>query len=163
MAGKNTAVFGIFDTRAHAERAVDQLNRAGFSTQNISVLMSDKDSSHEFATEKNTKAPEAAAAGAGVGGGVGGAVGLLAGLGRFGDPWSRSVDCGWPNYGRTRGTRSRRRGGRACRRACRNGNSGVRGEAVRRQGEGWRSASVSSLRQFGASKYGERRSEGCGR
>src|SRR3954449_10428269 len=81
MAGKNTAVFGIFDTRAHAERAVDQLNRAGFSTQNISVLMSDKDSSHEFAAEKNTKAPEAAAAGAGVGGGVGGAVGLLAGLG----------------------------------------------------------------------------------
>jgi len=86
MAGKNTAVFGIFDTRAHAERAVDQLNRAGFSTQNISVLMSDKDSSHEFAAEKNTKAPEAAAAGAGVGGGVGGAVGLLAGLGALAIP-----------------------------------------------------------------------------
>jgi len=86
MAGKNTAVFGIFQTRAHAERAVDQLNRVGFSTQNISVLMSDKDSSHEFATEKNTKAPEAAATGAGVGGGVGGAVGLLAGLGALAIP-----------------------------------------------------------------------------
>jgi len=86
MAGKNTAVFGIFETRAHAERAVDQLNRAGFSTQDISVLMSDKDSSHQFAAEKNTKAPEAAAAGASVGGGVGGAVGLLAGLGALAIP-----------------------------------------------------------------------------
>ena len=86
MAGKNTAVFGIFQTRANAESAVDQLNRAGFSTQDISVLMSDKNSSHEFATEKNTKAPEAAATGAGVGGGVGGAVGLLAGLGALAIP-----------------------------------------------------------------------------
>ena len=65
---------------------VDQLNRAGFSTQDISVLMSDKNTSHEFATEKNTKAPEAAATGAGVGGGVGGAVGLLAGLGALAIP-----------------------------------------------------------------------------
>ncbi len=86
MAGKNTAVFGIFQTRANAESAVDQLNRAGFSTQDISVLMADKSSSHEFATEKNTKAPEAAATGAGVGGGVGGAVGLLAGLGALAIP-----------------------------------------------------------------------------
>jgi len=86
MAGKNTAVFGIFQTRANAERAVDELNRAGFSTQDVSVLMSDKGSSHEFAAEKNTKAPEAAATGAGVGGGLGGAVGLMAGLGALAIP-----------------------------------------------------------------------------
>ena len=66
MAGKNTAAYAIFPNRAAAERAVDQLNAAGFSHQDVSVLMSDTDSSREFATEKNTKAPEGTATGVGV-------------------------------------------------------------------------------------------------
>lgn len=86
MAGKNTAAFGIFMSRASAEAAVDQLKAAGFSTQDVSVLLSDKDGSHEFATEKNTKAPEGAATGVGVGGTVGGALGLLAGIGALAIP-----------------------------------------------------------------------------
>src|ERR1700758_3944241 len=86
MAGKNTAVFGIFTERANAEGAVDQLTSAGFSAQDISVLMSDKEVSHEFAAEKNTKAPEGAATGAGVGGAVGGTLGLLAGIGALAIP-----------------------------------------------------------------------------
>jgi hypothetical protein len=65
MAGKNTSAFGIFKNRASAESAVDRLKAAGFSTQDISVLMSDKNVSHEFAAEKNTKAPEGATTGAG--------------------------------------------------------------------------------------------------
>ena len=86
MAGKNTAAFAIFATRAAAERAVDQLNAAGFSHQDVSVLMSDKEGSKDFATEKNTKAPEGTATGVGVGGIVGGTLGLLAGIGALAIP-----------------------------------------------------------------------------
>ena len=86
MAGKNTAAFGIYASRAAAESAVDQLVAAGFSQQDISVLMADKEGGREFAAEKNTKAPEGAATGAGVGGAVGGTVGLLAGLGALAIP-----------------------------------------------------------------------------
>lgn len=86
MAGKNTAAFGIFANRASAESAVDKLTAAGFSNQDVSVLMSDKQGSKDFATEKNTKAPEGTATGVGVGGTVGGTLGLLAGIGALAIP-----------------------------------------------------------------------------
>src|SRR6201994_491041 len=86
MAGKNTAVFGIFSNRASAEAAVDRLTATGFSAQDISLLKSDKEVSHEFAAEKNTKAPEGATTGAGVGATVGGTLGLLAGIGALAIP-----------------------------------------------------------------------------
>jgi hypothetical protein len=86
MAAKNRAAFGIFPTRAAAENAVDQLAAAGFSHQDISVLMSDRHASKDFATEMHTKAPEGTATGAGVGGLTGGTLGLLAGLGLLAIP-----------------------------------------------------------------------------
>jgi hypothetical protein len=86
MAGKNTAAFAIFPNRAAAESAVDRLVADGFSNQDVSVLMSDTDNSREFATEKNTKAPEGTTTGVGVGGVVGGTLGLLAGLGALAIP-----------------------------------------------------------------------------
>jgi len=86
MAGKNTAAFAIFPTRSAAEIAVDQLTVAGFSNQDVSVLMSDNASSKDFAAEKNTKAPEGTATGAGVGGTIGGTLGLLAGIGALAIP-----------------------------------------------------------------------------
>ena len=86
MAGKNTAAFAIFPSRSAAEAAVDQLTASGFSNQDVSVLMSDKEGSKDFATEKNTKAPEGAATGVGVGGTVGGTLGLLAGIGALAIP-----------------------------------------------------------------------------
>lgn len=86
MAGKNTAAFGIFPTRTSAEAAVDRLTAAGFSNQDVSVLMSDKTGSKDFAAEKNTKAPEGTATGAGVGGTIGGTLGLLAGIGALAIP-----------------------------------------------------------------------------
>ena len=86
MAGKNTAAFGIFPTRNAAEAAVDRLTAAGFSNQDVSVLMSDSAGSQDFATEKNTKAPEGTATGVGVGGITGGTLGLLAGLGALAIP-----------------------------------------------------------------------------
>jgi hypothetical protein len=86
MAGKNTAAFGIYPSNAAAEAAVDQLIAAGFSNQDVSVLMADRRSTKEFAAEKNTKAPEGATTGAGVGGAVGGTLGLLAGIGALAIP-----------------------------------------------------------------------------
>lgn len=86
MAGKNTAAFAIFPSRAAAESAIDRLIAAGFSNQDVSVLMADTDSSREFATEKNTKAPEGTATGVGVGGVIGGTLGLLAGIGALAIP-----------------------------------------------------------------------------
>jgi hypothetical protein len=50
------------------------------------VLLSDNESTHQFAHEKNTKAPEGTAAGATTGGVVGGALGLLAGIGALAIP-----------------------------------------------------------------------------
>ncbi len=86
MAGKNTAAFGIYSSNAAAERAVDQLIAAGFSNQDVSVLMADRQGSKDFAAEKNTKAPEGATTGVGVGGAVGGTLGLLAGIGALAIP-----------------------------------------------------------------------------
>jgi hypothetical protein len=86
MAGKNTAVFGIYKSSAEAERAVDRIIAAGFSNNDISVLLPDTQSSKEFAHEKNTKAPEGTATGATTGGVVGGTLGLLAGIGALAIP-----------------------------------------------------------------------------
>ena len=86
MAGKNTAAFGIYKSRAQAEQAVDTLSQAGFSNADISVLLPDQQSSKEFAHEKNTKAPEGATTGAASGGALGGTLGLLAGIGALAIP-----------------------------------------------------------------------------
>jgi hypothetical protein len=86
MAGKNTAVFGIFPSRTHAERAVDELIAAGFRSSDISVLAADQKSTKELATEKNTKAPEGTTTGATAGGAIGGTLGLLAGIGALAIP-----------------------------------------------------------------------------
>src|SRR5438477_5503889 len=86
MAGKNTAVFGIYKSSAQAERAVDRIVAAGFSHNDISVLLPDTESSKEFAHEKNTKAPEGTTTGATTGGVVGGTLGLLAGIGSLAIP-----------------------------------------------------------------------------
>ncbi len=61
---KNKVVFGIYNTRVGVEAAVDALKAAGFRNTDISVLMSERVSTKEFATEKQTKMPEGAARGA---------------------------------------------------------------------------------------------------
>lgn len=82
----STAVFGIFDTRASLERAVDELKLQGFRNSDISVLMQNDLDSAEFAHEKNTKAPEAAVTGASTGILGGGILGWLAGAGALAIP-----------------------------------------------------------------------------
>jgi len=86
MAGKNTAVFGIYRDRKHVEQAVDALLDAGYRGEDVSVLLPDNIGTKDFATEKNTKAPEGAATGAGTGVVVGGTLGLLAGIGALAIP-----------------------------------------------------------------------------
>jgi hypothetical protein len=86
MASKNIAVFGIYKTVAQAERAVDTLKTVGFPNNDISVLLTDAQTSHDFAHKKNTKAPEGTAAGAATGGVIGGTLGLLAGIGTLAIP-----------------------------------------------------------------------------
>ncbi len=81
MAGKNTAVFGLYEDRFHVEDAVDALRADGFRSTDISILFPDNKGSKDFAIEKQTKAPEGAAAGAGSGAVVGGTLGWLAGIG----------------------------------------------------------------------------------
>ena len=82
----NTAIYGIYQSPASAERAVEVLVSAGFTHNDISVLMPDLDSTREFAHENSTKAPEGAATGAATGGAVGGTLGLLAGIGALAIP-----------------------------------------------------------------------------
>jgi len=86
MAGKNTAAFAIFKSVSSAENAVDELLRAGFRGDDVSVLAPDQKTSREFATEKNTKAPEGATTGAVAGGAIGGTLGVLAGIGTLAIP-----------------------------------------------------------------------------
>jgi hypothetical protein len=86
MAGKNTAVFGIYKTVDQAEIAVDKLLASGVTQNDVSVLLPDVDSTRQFAHEKNTKAPEGTTTGAVAGGAIGGTIGLLAGIGSLAIP-----------------------------------------------------------------------------
>ena len=86
MAGKNTAVFGIYKSVTQAEMAVDRIIAGGFMSNDISVLLPDNQSTKEFAHEKNTKAPEGTTTGVATGGVIGGTLGLLAGIGALAIP-----------------------------------------------------------------------------
>ncbi len=86
MAGKNTAVFGLYPSAEHAERAVDILIAAGHPSSDISVLLPDSRGTRDFAHVKETKAPEGTAAGVTAGGLVGGTLGVLAGVGALAIP-----------------------------------------------------------------------------
>jgi hypothetical protein len=86
MAGKNTAVFGLFSSLTQAEQGVDALIASGFRSDDVSVLAPDQKTTKEFATEKNTKAPEGTTTGATAGGAIGGTLGLLAGIGALAIP-----------------------------------------------------------------------------
>lgn len=84
--GGKTAVFGLARDEQQASRIVDDLKSAGFSNNDISVLLADKRGTRDFAHEKNTKAPEGAVTGAGTGGVLGGVLGWLVGAGTLAIP-----------------------------------------------------------------------------
>jgi hypothetical protein len=87
MSGKNVGVFGIYSTRISAENATESLVRAGFPTNDISVLLPESlGGPKDMGTEKATKAPEGTAVGVTTGGAIGGALGVLAGIGMLAIP-----------------------------------------------------------------------------
>src|SRR6266436_5357023 len=86
MAGKNTAVFGIYRDQTGVENAVDALMEAGFRNTDISVLFPENEGTKDLAHEKNTKAPEGVATGATSGAVIGGTLGWLVGIGALAIP-----------------------------------------------------------------------------
>lgn len=82
----NTSVYGLFNTYGEVEFAVDRLRSEGFRNTDISALFPHNEGSKDFAHQKNTKAPEGAAAGGGTGALLGGTLGWLAGIGALAIP-----------------------------------------------------------------------------
>jgi hypothetical protein len=82
----NTAVFGLYPTRAAVEEAIDQLKLEGFRNADISVLLPDNEGTKDLAHQKATKAPEGATTGAASGAVVGGTLGWLVGIGALAIP-----------------------------------------------------------------------------
>jgi len=80
------AVFGIVKTENQAINIANQLQAAGFSSNDIAVLFPDRTGTRDFAHERHTKAPEGAAAGGGSGAVLGGALGWMAGIGALAIP-----------------------------------------------------------------------------
>jgi hypothetical protein len=82
----NKSVFCIARDEAQACRIVDDLKNNGFTDNDVSVLLSDRQGTRDFAHQKNTKAPEGATTGVATGGILGGALGWLAGIGAIALP-----------------------------------------------------------------------------
>ena len=80
------SVFAILNNRQQAEDVVDSLKRAGFSNNDISVLLPDTSGTRDFAHENATKAPEGATTGGATGFVIGGVLGWLAGIGSLAIP-----------------------------------------------------------------------------
>lgn len=81
----STSVF-CTATASQTETIIRDLRSAGFSGNDISVLMADKAGTRDFALEHDTKAPEGAATGVGTGAVLGGTLGWLAGIGALAIP-----------------------------------------------------------------------------
>jgi hypothetical protein len=82
----NTAVFGIYETQAQVERAIDELRREGFRAADISLLLPQNVGTKDLAHVKTTKAPEGTATGAASGAAIGGVLGWLVGIGALAIP-----------------------------------------------------------------------------
>jgi hypothetical protein len=80
------AVFGIAKSESQAIMIADNLRAVGFTENDISVLLPDKQGTRDFAHEQHTKAPEGAATGAGSGAILGGALGWMVGIGALAIP-----------------------------------------------------------------------------
>ena len=79
---QRSTVVGVFEDHQEADRAVEELRRAGFGNEQIGVVAPDPNKGDATATEKGSKAAGGAITGAIAGAGVGGLVGLgiLAGV-----------------------------------------------------------------------------------
>src|SRR5258708_26382283 len=80
------AVFCIAKSEEQAVQIVNHLKAAGFSNNDVSVLLPDRAGTRDFAHEQHTKVPEGAAAGGVAGGVAAGAVGWVVGIGSLAIP-----------------------------------------------------------------------------
>jgi hypothetical protein len=83
---KNKSVLGIYSNRSAAENAIAAFRDSGFQSSDLSILLPDNLGNEELAAQKETEAPEGAAAGAGSGAVIGGALGWLVGIGALAIP-----------------------------------------------------------------------------
>lgn len=86
MAGKNTAVFGIYPSSSAVTEAVEHLRSQGFRGTDTSVLVPENLGTKDFAHEKSTKAPEGCTIGSVAGGILGGTLGWLLSIGAISIP-----------------------------------------------------------------------------
>src|SRR5580658_1273024 len=77
MSGGNTAVFGLYPDENEVAEAIGQLERTGFRTTDLSILLPENLGTKDLGHEKNTKAPEGAVAGGIVGAIIGGVLAFL--------------------------------------------------------------------------------------
>ena len=90
----STLVTGVFASRSAAEHATEELMKAGFAAEDISLLMSETTKGREFGLKESTKAPEGAATGATIGGVLGAVAGGLAAVGSLAIPGLALVAAG---------------------------------------------------------------------
>lgn len=83
---KNHVVMGIFRTRTELENGIADLRVNGFLNGDISALIPQPESDHEFGHTASTKAPEGVTAGGAAGAVAGGMVGWLVGAGTLAFP-----------------------------------------------------------------------------
>jgi len=80
------AVVALFDSRDEAERAIRDLQEAGFSRDAIGVVLRERDAEGRLLDATASGAAEGAATGAATGGVLGGLLGLLVGAGALALP-----------------------------------------------------------------------------
>jgi hypothetical protein len=83
---KNYVVMGIFRSRTELEKGISDLRVNGFLNGDMSALVPEPDTRHEFAHTASTKAPEGVTAGAAAGAVAGGMLGWLVGAGTLAIP-----------------------------------------------------------------------------
>lgn len=92
----NKTVLGIFADKSAAEDAINELEEAGFSPKDISIVMQDKASSEKLAADTGTSVADSTVTGATTGAALGGLAGLLIGVGALAIPGIGAVLVGGP-------------------------------------------------------------------
>ena len=129
------AVFCIAKSEEQATSIVNQLKEAGFSNNDVSVLLPDRAGSRDFAHEHHTKAPEGAATGAIAGGVMAGVLGWLVGIGSLAIPGVGPLIAAGPILAALSGAAAGGAVGGLAGAPGRTRDSRIRSQAVRRQGQ----------------------------
>lgn len=79
-------ITGLFDTESAAENAVAALKNMGYGTNEISIIMRDRQQAAEFAHETGSRTMEGAGTGAVIGGTLGAVIGGLLAVGSIAIP-----------------------------------------------------------------------------